>query len=95
MVTKEDVIEALKEVLDPEIMIDVYTLELIYNIKIKEDKVDVVMTFTTPLCPYGPQLKEDVRKRVAEVKGVKEVEVEITFNPKWEPSDELRAILGV
>ncbi|MDP7197963.1 MAG: metal-sulfur cluster assembly factor [SAR202 cluster bacterium] len=95
MVTKEDIIEVLKNVNDPEIGIDIYTLELIYDVKVEGDKVKIKMTFTTPMCPYGPQLLEEVKTKVNEIEGVKETNVEVTFDPPWEPSQELRATLGV
>jgi len=95
MPTKEDIIEVLKKVDDPEIGIDVWTLELIYNVDMVEDKVKVKMTFTTPMCPYGPQLVEEIKTKISEIEGIKEVDVEVTFDPPWEPSKELRATLGV
>ncbi|MFC1647945.1 metal-sulfur cluster assembly factor [Nanoarchaeota archaeon] len=95
MVTKDDVIAVLKTVMDPELFIDVWTLELIYDISIEGSTVKILMTFTTPLCPYGPQLQEDIRMRVVEIKGIDKCETEVTFNPKWEPSEELRALFGV
>ena len=95
MPTKEEVIEALKTVNDPEIQIDVWTLELIYNIDVKESAVNIKMTFTTPMCPYGPMLLEEIKARVSELKGVKGVDIEVTFDPPWQPSEQLRATLGV
>ena len=95
MATKNDLIEALKKVMDPELMIDVWTLELIYKIDIKDDNVNILMTFTTPLCPYGEQLKEDIKNNLSDVEGVNKVNVEVTFEPRWQPSDDLRAVLGV
>jgi len=94
-VLKDKVIEALKKVLDPEIMLDVYTLGLIYKVEEKNGEVRVLMTLTTPLCPYGDQLVKDVKKAVEGVKGVRKAKVELTFTPRWEPSEELRALLGV
>jgi len=94
MITKEDVTNVLKEVEDPEIGIDIVTLELIYNVDVVEDKVNVKMTFTSPMCPYGPQLVEEIRTKVSELEGIKEVNVEVTFDPPWKPSELLRATLG-
>ena len=94
MVTKEDIIEVLQTVNDPELNIDIWTLELIYDVKVEEDKVDIKMTFTSPMCPYGPQLLEEVKTKVSEINGVKEAKVEVTFEPPWKPSEELRATLG-
>ncbi len=95
MVQKESVIEVLKKVNDPELNIDVWTLGLIYNIDINEDNIKLLMTFTTPMCPYGPWLVDDIKKKLSEMKEINSVNVEITFNPPWQPSEELRAMLGV
>ena len=94
MVTKEEVEDALKQVEDPELGIDIWTLGLIYGINIEDNKIKIKMTFTTPMCPYGPILVDEVKTKL-EAKGAKEVDVEIVFEPPWEPSEELRAILGV
>jgi metal-sulfur cluster biosynthetic enzyme len=98
MVAKEEIIEVLKKVMDPEINYDVWSLGLIYDIGIEGRKVKILMTFTTPMCPYGPQLLDDVRRHVASVNGVGEVDVEITFTPVWGPdkmSDDARMALGI
>ena len=95
MINKNQVVEALKSVKDPEIGIDVYTLGLIYNINIDKDKVNIRMTLTSPACPYGPELIRNVKHKVSNIKSVENVDVELVFNPPWRPSDELRAMLGV
>lgn len=95
MITKEQVIEALKQVEDPEIHLDIWTLELIRDIAIEGNKVIVTMIFTSPMCPYGPLIIDTVKARVEEIDTVKEVEVIIKLHPPWNPSAELRAVLGV
>ena len=98
MVEKEQVIEILKKVYDPEIQYDIWSLGLVYNIEIEGRKVKILMTFTSPMCPYGPALLEDVRRNVSSVEGVGEVEVEITFTPVWGPekmTEEARMGLGI
>ncbi|HLE07536.1 MAG TPA: metal-sulfur cluster assembly factor [archaeon] len=96
MLTREQIIEAIKKVVDPEIRIDVWTLGLIYDLQLKEGgKVHIKMTFTTPYCPYGPQLLSDLKNKVKSIEGVSDVEVELTFDPPWQPSEELKAMLGV
>ena len=98
MVDKETVVETLKKVYDPEIQYDIYSLGLVYEIKIDGNKVHIVMTLTSPLCPYGPALLDDVRRQVSAISGVGEVEVEITFNPAWNPekmSEEAKIGLGI
>lgn len=93
IVTKEQVIEVLKKCNDPELQIDIWTLELVYDIQLEEDKIHIKMTFTSPMCPYGPMLVDEVKTKL-EALGVK-VEVEVVFDPPWKPSDDLRALLGV
>lgn len=94
-ITKENIIEILKQVNDPEIQLDVWTMGLIYDIKIEDKKVMITMTMTTPACPYGPMMLEDVKKQVLSGTGAEDVRIEVTFEPPWQPSEELRAMLGV
>ena len=95
MLTKEHIIETLKQVYDPEIQVDVWTMGLIYDIKVQDKKVHIIMTLTTPMCPYGPMLLEEVKARIKEDTGAEEVQIDITFEPPWQPSQELRMMLGV
>ena len=98
MAAKEQVIETLKKVMDPEINYDVWSLGLIYNIDIEGSKVKILMTFTTPMCPYGPALMDDIRRQVSAVDGVGEVIIELTFSPVWGPdkmSEEAKIALGI
>jgi len=95
MVTKEQVIEALKECRDPELGLDVWTLGLIYHIGVNRDVVYIHMTFTAPFCPYGSSLVEMVREKVKAIKGVRDVEIAVVFDPPWKPSEEVRLLLGL
>lgn len=98
MVEKEQVIEVLKKVYDPEIQYDIWSLGLIYNIDVEGTKVKILMTFTTPMCPYGPQLMDDVRRQVSAIDGVGEVAIELTFTPVWNPermTEEAKIALGI
>lgn len=95
MVTKEEVVDALKTVFDPELMMDLWSLELIYDVQVNGPDVKIKMTFTTPACPYGPQLVNDVKATVGKLPGVIDVQVDVVFSPPWNPSQELRAALGV
>lgn len=101
MITKQQIIEALKTVKDPEVGIDLWTLGLIYEIKTGEDgppdgeaSVDILMTLTSPFCPFGNEIVLSVEKAIKKL-GVEEVRVEITFEPAWQPSEELRMMLGI
>jgi metal-sulfur cluster biosynthetic enzyme len=90
---KQQLIELLQTVEDPELHIDIYTLGLIYEMDIKETQVYIKMTFTSPFCPFGPQMVDEIKDKIKE-QGFT-TNVEITFDPPWEPSEDLRAMLGV
>ncbi len=86
MVTKEQVIDKLKTVFDPHIPISVYDLGLILDIRVNEkDVVFIKMTFTTPACPMKQVIAQKIEDSVKEIKGVKDVKVELTFDVKWTP----------
>ncbi len=99
--TPESVREGLKPVVDPEIFISIVDLGLIRDVVVAEGgaKVKVVMTLTTPFCPEGPMIVEQVKQIVASLPGVQESEVELVWNPPWDPrkeaSDEVKAELGI
>lgn len=95
MVTEQQVIEALQQVKDPELGVDIWTLGLVYKTTLTKNQAHILMTLTTPLCPYGPMLLADVKTKVGALKGIKKVDVEVTFNPPWKPKEEVRELLGV
>lgn len=91
--TKDKAIDVLKQCIDPELGIDVWTLGLIYELKIGK-KIDIKMTFTTPLCPYGPMLLNEIKTKFQHA-GVNDVDIDVVFNPPWKPSEEVKEMLGV
>ena len=93
--TDKKIIDVMKNVQDPELGIDIWSLGLIYNIE-ENGKLDIIMTFTSPMCPYGPQIVSELKSGLKE-KGYKEemVNVNVVFNPLWEPSEELKEALGM
>ena len=94
MLTEAAIKEALSKVNDPELKLDIVTLELIYGIKILDNnKAWVKMTFTTPGCPYGPALLEDVKAACIEA-GASDCEIELTFDPPWQPSEDVKWAMG-
>ena len=97
MPTRDQIIEVLKTVEDPELFLDIWFLGLIYNIDIDPiaHKVTIEMTFTSAMCPAGPMLKEEVQTKVKSLEGVEQAEVKITFSPPWEPSEDVKATLGL
>ena len=86
MVTAEKVYEALHECYDPEIPVNIVDLGLIYNVQIDESHVHVVMTLTARGCPAHTFISEAVRARVAELPGVKSADVQVVWDPPWDPS---------
>ena len=90
---KDKVIEILKTCMDPEIGIDLWTLGLIYNIDIQDKIINIKMTFTTPFCPYGPMMIEEIEEKIAELGS--EAKIEVVFDPPWEPPQEVRDMLGM
>ena len=83
---KEEIIKALKKVYDPEIPINVYDLGLIYDINVREDgTVKITYTLTAVGCPIAFMMGELIKSAAASVKGVKDVEVELTWEPPWTP----------
>lgn len=83
-ITREQVLEKLKEVYDPEIPISVVDLGLIYDIRINgNNEVYVQMTLTTPGCGMGPYIAQQAEWSIAELEGVEDVTVELTFDPPW------------
>jgi metal-sulfur cluster biosynthetic enzyme len=101
-IAEETVYSALKQVRDPELMINVVDLGLIYGVAVEDagekSNLGVVMTMTTPACPYGPQLVADVRDALSALDGAGEVKVEVTLSPPWSPemmTEEARDELGI
>ena len=96
---KEKIIESLKGVYDPEIGLDIVNLGLIYDIDISEDgEVDINMTLTTPWCPLAGSVEEAVKAVVSAIDEVKDVNVELVWDPPWNPSmisEEAKQILGI
>tara|TARA_B100001964_G_C14141980_1_gene557883 strand:+ start:517 stop:834 length:318 start_codon:yes stop_codon:yes gene_type:complete len=95
---KDTVIEALRDVYDPEIPINVVDLGLIYDCSVDEGIVDIKMTLTFAGCGMGPYIAQQAEWRVAELDGVDDVNVELVFDPPWTPdmiSEEGRSELGI
>ena len=95
----ESVVDALKEIYDPEIPVNIYDLGLIYAVKVSPDAdVKVEMTLTTPHCPVAESMPGEVEMRVLAVPGVRDAEVELVWDPPWDPqkmSDEAKLELGM
>ena len=98
MPTKEEVFEALKQVEDPELGMDIVELGLLGDVEVDGAKVKVTYTLTSMACPVGPMIQEDIDRVIREVPGVEDVEAELTFDPPWTPermSEDAKFILGI
>ena len=83
---RDQVIEVLKGVYDPEIPVNIFELGLIYEVNVDDDaNVHVLMTLTSPMCPVAESLPPEVEEKVARVEGVTRATVEVTWDPPWEP----------
>lgn len=85
MVAHQQVLEKLKECYDPEIPLNIVDLGLVYDIDIVENKVKVVMTLTSPGCPLHSSIADSVRRKIEQIEGVRQAEVEIVWQPPWTP----------
>jgi metal-sulfur cluster biosynthetic enzyme len=97
MATKEDVVEALRQVEDPELGMDIVELGLFYDAEVEGPKAKVIYTLTSMGCPAGQMIQEDIERVVREIPGVEDVESELTFEPPWTPdrmSEDAKFILG-
>ncbi len=102
MLSEETILAAMRQVRDPELMVNLVDLGLVYGIDVEEaegkSNVKILMTMTTPACPFGPQLIRDVKDTVAGLPGAGAVEVQITLSPPWTPdrmTEEARDELGI
>ena len=98
-ITKDDVLEKLKDVFDPEIPVNVVDLGLIYDVNISENnEVHVLMTLTAPGCGMGPYIAQQAEWAITELDQLEDVTVELTFDPPWTPdmlTDDGKLLLGI
>jgi metal-sulfur cluster biosynthetic enzyme len=97
MATKEEVLEVLRQVEDPELGMDIVDLGLLYDVEVEGSKVKVLYSLTSMGCPAGPLIAGDIDRAAREVPGVEDVDLELTFDPPWTPdrmSEDAKFILG-
>ena len=95
--TRDEVIEALRQVEDPELGMDIVDLGLLYDVEVEGPRVKVTHSLTSMGCPVGPLIQEDINRVARELPGVEDVDVELTWDPPWTPdkmSDDAKFILG-
>jgi FeS assembly SUF system protein len=86
MTLREQVVEILKEVFDPEIPVNIYEMGLVYEVKVDDEaNVHILMTLTSPMCPVAESLPPEVEEKVGAIEGVASSTVEITWDPPWDP----------
>lgn len=98
MPSETDLIDALREVIDPELMVNIVDLGLVYDIDVEERKVKMSMTLTSPSCPAGPQLVHQSKMALERFEDVDEAEIKLVMSPPWTPermTDEARDQLGI
>ena len=97
MPSQEEVVEALRQVEDPELGMDIVELGLLYDVEVEGPKVKVIHTLTSMGCPVGPMIQENIDQIARSMPEVEDVEVELTWDPPWSPekmSDDAKFILG-
>jgi metal-sulfur cluster biosynthetic enzyme len=97
MVTKDEVVEALRQVEDPELGMDIVDLGLVYDVDVDDRSVKVTHSLTSMGCPVGPMIQEEIHNVTSSLEGVENVEVELVWEPPWTPermSDDAKFILG-
>jgi metal-sulfur cluster biosynthetic enzyme len=97
MATVDEVTDALRDVIDPELGLDFVELGLIYEVEVEDGTVRVTYTLTSPGCPIGPQVSEQIEEFVADLDGVQDVQSTMTFTPPWTPelmSEDAKFALG-
>lgn len=97
MPTKDEVLEVLRTVEDPELGMDIVDLGLVYEVDVEESTAKVLYSLTSMGCPAGPLIAQDMDGAIRQVEGIENVDLELTFDPPWTPdrmSDDAKFILG-
>lgn len=98
MASKGEVLEALKKVIDPEIGLNIVDLGLVYNVEVGEDSIEVEFTLTSPGCPLGDMITNDIKQVAAEATGMEKIETKLVWDPPWSVefmSEEAKLDLGL
>ena len=98
MPSRDEVIEVMRQVEDPELGMDIVDLGLLYDVEVSGPKVKVLYSLTSMGCPAGPMIEQDIVGAARSIEGVEDVEAELTFDPPWTPdrmSDDAKFILGM
>jgi metal-sulfur cluster biosynthetic enzyme len=85
MLQQEQVLEALRDVYDPELGYNIVDLGLVYGVVVRDETIEITMTMTTPGCPASSYIQEGVRERLLSMKGVQDVDIHVVWSPPWTP----------
>ena len=97
MATRDEVLEVLRQVEDPELGMDVVDLGLVYEVDVEDSTAKITYSLTSMGCPAGPLIAQDIDSAARQVEGIEDVQLELTFDPPWTPdkmSDDAKFILG-
>jgi len=95
--SRDEVMEMLRQVEDPELGMDIVDLGLVYEVAVEDSTAKIIYSLTSMGCPAGPLIAQDIDSAARQVEGIDEVELELTFDPPWTPdkmSDDAKFILG-
>jgi len=95
--SKEDILETLRQVVDPELHMNIVDLGLVYGVEQKQDLIEVDLTLTSPECPYGPYILHGVKQALITMKDIRNAEVNVVWDPPWGPdrmTEEAKLELG-
>jgi metal-sulfur cluster biosynthetic enzyme len=99
LVNEELVRERLKDVFDPELRLSIVELGLVYDVEVEDSKVKVTYTLTSPACPLGPVIDEQIQDVLSDIPGVEDVVTNLTMSPPWDPrtmaSEDIKMQLGI
>lgn len=96
--TKKEILKKLNDIIDPDIGIGLVDLGLIYDVSIKKDEIDILMTLTTPYCPFAKAFEKSIQKKLIEIPNVGKIFIKFTFDPPWtrdKISEEVKIKLGL
>ena len=97
MIDRQDILDELRNILDPELQLNIVDLGLIYRVEVGEDHVEIDYTLTTPGCPEGPLIEMEIQETLQEITDIDDIRVNLVWEPQWGPdkmSEELRLSLG-
>jgi metal-sulfur cluster biosynthetic enzyme len=97
MIDRQDVLDELRNILDPELQLSIVDLGLIYRVEVEKDRIEVDYTLTTPGCPEGPLIEMEIQETLQEITDIDDIRLKLVWEPQWGPekmSEELRLSLG-